>query len=392
MSPVVARKLLAVHRWSSIIVSANFILFALTGLVLVFHDEIDVATGVTPELREGEHAPVEQLPLAQALQIAQKANPGLHPLFASQRKEIPNTVLFGFAAGEEAVRPSKMLAVDRREAKILPKVDISGSFTFFVLRLHAEFLAGPPGRLVLGVVGLAILVSIVTGIFVYGPTMKRFSFGLLRRDRSGRALLADLHKLLGAATFAWQFLVALTGVILCFGVVMFQGFARSEIKSLATPYADVPAVTDFTTIDAAAASAEAAEPTRHWRSILFPGSSLATKHHFTVLLEGGEGLESHMLGVVVADAVQPSDVTVLKLPLYLKAMLVSEPLHFGNYGGLTLKLLWTLFTLISLALSVSGVWVFLISRRAKQRKSVRSGARVKATEATETTGEEPAAV
>lgn len=369
MSPVLARKVLAIHRWASVIVSVNFIVLAVTGLVLVFHDEIDVAMGITPDAVEGS-GETELISIAQALQIAQDANPELHPIFASRREEFPHAMLFGFAEAAESARATRMLAVDRIEGKVLPEVDIDGSFTFFMLRLHAELLAGPPGRLVLGVIGLAILVALLTGIIAYGPTMKRFLFGLLRRGKSRRVFLADFHKLLGAATFAWQLLVAFTGVLLCLAVVLFQGFARHEIKALAVPYADEPPVTDMSTVDEVAANVDLLEPGREWRSILFPGTALATKRHYTFLTEGGEGLESHMMGLVVADAVDTAQVKALELPLYLQAILISEPLHFGDYGGLPLKLLWTVFTVISLALSVTGLWVFCIGRFKKRRPTM----------------------
>lgn len=253
MSPGLTRRLLAVHRWASLIVSANFIVLAITGLILVFHEEIDIATGVAPKPQASDKAQSPAFSLAQTLRVAQNANPELHPIFATQREESPGVVLFGFAGGDEYARASKVVGVDRNNGHVLPKGDFTNSFTFFVLRLHAELLAGPPGRLVLGVVGVAILVSILTGIAVYGPTMRRFSFGRLRRDKSARTFLAD-----------------------------------------------------------------------RWEHVLFPGTALATKR-----------------------------------------------LHFGNYGGLPLKLRWTAFTFASLALSISGVWAFC-SNRFKRRQSHRS--------------------
>jgi uncharacterized iron-regulated membrane protein len=368
MSPVATRRLLAVHRWASVIVSANFIVLALTGLILVFHNEIDVLLGVVPEASSAEaedHG--ELVSVARAVDIAQAEVPALTPLFVTRREELPHVVMVGFVEGDERARASRMISVDRRTAEVLPKLDVFNSFTFFVLRLHAELLAGPPGRLILGVIGLAILVSIVSGFVVYGPMMRRFAFGLLRRDRSRRAFLADLHKLLGASTFAWNFVVAATGVFLCLAVVLFQGFARSEVQSFAKAYAGQPVVTDLSTLDEAIAGTHAAAPTRAWQTVLFPGGMLASRRHYTVFLEGGTGFEGHMLGIAVVDAVTPADVKVLKLPLYLKALLLSEPLHFGDYGGLPLKLVWTAFGLISLILSVTGLWVFISSLGRKER-------------------------
>lgn len=76
---------------------------------------------------------------------------------------------------------------------------------------------------------------------------------------------------------------------------------------------------------------------------------------------------SRMLTIALVDALQPSIVDHRELPWYLRLLLLSEPLHFGNYGGLPLKLIWLAFTLVTLAMSVSGVWVTWATRR--ERKS-----------------------
>ena len=36
------------------------------------------------------------------------------------------------------------------------------------------------------------------------------------------------------------------------------------------------------------------------------------------------------------------------MPWYCKALALSQPLHFGSYGGLPLKLLWAALTLLGL--------------------------------------------
>ena len=44
-----------------------------------------------------------------------------------------------------------------------------------------------------------------------------------------------------------------------------------------------------------------------------------------------------------------------ELPWYLTALLLSQPLHFGDYGGLALKLLWTALDLLSIWVLWSGL-------------------------------------
>ncbi len=66
MSPTATRRLLALHRWCGLLVSANLLVLTLTGLILVFHDEIDDALGAIPQASSG----AAQIGLARALEVA----------------------------------------------------------------------------------------------------------------------------------------------------------------------------------------------------------------------------------------------------------------------------------------------------------------------------------
>ncbi len=69
--------------------------------------------------------------------------------------------------------------------------------------------------------------------------------------------------------------------------------------------------------------------------------------------------------------VDPEDPTATDsraLPWYLTALLVSQPLHFGDYGGLPLKVLWALLDVATIVVLGSGVYLWLVRR--KRRASV----------------------
>ena len=52
------------------------------------------------------------------------------------------------------------------------------------------------------------------------------------------------------------------------------------------------------------------------------------------------------------------------LPWYLVALLVSQPLHFGDYGGLPMKVIWALLDLITIVVLGSGLYLWWAKRRA----------------------------
>jgi uncharacterized iron-regulated membrane protein len=50
------------------------------------------------------------------------------------------------------------------------------------------------------------------------------------------------------------------------------------------------------------------------------------------------------------------------MPWYLRALEVSRPLHFGDYGGKPLKIIWALLDLVTILVLGSGLYLWL-SRR-----------------------------
>jgi uncharacterized iron-regulated membrane protein len=46
------------------------------------------------------------------------------------------------------------------------------------------------------------------------------------------------------------------------------------------------------------------------------------------------------------------------MPWYLTALLLSQPLHFGDYGEMPLKILWALFDLLAIVVLISGLYLW----------------------------------
>jgi uncharacterized iron-regulated membrane protein len=90
------------------------------------------------------------------------------------------------------------------------------------------------------------------------------------------------------------------------------------------------------------ARAEAAEPGTRVGFVAFPGTPYASPHHYGVFMRGDEALTSRLYKPVLIDA-QTGQITNRRtLPWYLTALLISQPLHFGDYGGGWMQFLWAL--------------------------------------------------
>jgi len=97
--------------------------------------------------------------------VAQTANPRAKPVFLFQdQEEHPGLLFVGVSEGARRLDAAKPLAIDLRTAKLFEKLDLDGSFTGIVLKLHAELFAGPIGRILVGLIALAFLSSLVSGV------------------------------------------------------------------------------------------------------------------------------------------------------------------------------------------------------------------------------------
>jgi uncharacterized iron-regulated membrane protein len=110
-------------------------------------------------------------------------------------------------------------------------------------------------------------------------------------------------------------------------------------------------------------ASEALEPSMTMGFVAFPGTAFSSAHHYTVFMRGTTPLTARLFKPVLVDA-QTAQVTDSRaLPWYLTMLLVSQPLHFGDYGGLGLQIVWALLDLITILVLGSGLYLWLARRR-----------------------------
>ena len=52
-----------------------------------------------------------------------------------------------------------------------------------------------------------------------------------------------------------------------------------------------------------------------------------------------------------------------ELPWYLTALLVSQPLHFGDYAGMPMQILWAVLDIATILVLGSGLYLWVARRR-----------------------------
>lgn len=361
------------HRWASLLATLPFLVLCLTGTVLIFHTEIDRALGVVPQ-SAGASASAA-VPIAQAVANVLAAHPGERALsIGIDAEAFPGVLLV--VTGAEADRNfdrAKLRFADLATGQPTGDPDAGYSFTGFLLQLHAQWFLGLVGELIGALVALLVLLSLLSGLVVYAPYVRRIAFGVLRRGRGRRLLQLDLHNFIGAVVMGWALVVTITGLLLGFGTLatgIWQFNELAGFRAQAATQAPVDVLQPPVGLDAAIhAALSTAEPGWRVTTAIFPGTDFSTSRHYTVLLSGSEGIDQRLFRAALIDAVSGEVAAQRELPAYLKAIVLSQPLHFGDYAGLPLKILWTLCTWLTLFITVNGAWLWWDRRRRRAPKA-----------------------
>ena len=160
----------------------------------------------------------------------------------------------------------------------------------------------------------------------------------------------------------WLLLHLLVAVL--FVATFFLGYWQlTELGSMTAPYRERPPLAHDGSVERAVAAARAAAPDSDLRFIAFPGNPFASPHHFVAFMHGSTPLTSRLLTPILIDAETSAVVDQRALPWYTTALLVSQPLHFGDYGGMPLKVLWALLDLVAIVVLGSGVYLWVAKWR-----------------------------
>jgi len=336
------------------------LMLCVTGLPLIFAHEIDhwLHDVEAPEL-SGDVGPAS---VDAILADARSRRPGDAVQFLVAEPEEPDLWYVRMGTSPLSSDMSAFYTYDARTGEFLYDYPLGRGFMDVMLRLHVDMYAGLPGTLFLGAMGVLLLVSIVSGAVLYAPFMRKLPFGRVRRSRSVRVKWLDVHNLLGIVTLVWLFVVSLTGVINTLSIPIFGQWQSTELAEMTAPYLDEEPVSGYGSVDAVLDTIDETAPEKALSFLAFPGNDFASPGHYVAFMQGTTALSSKLLTPILIDAGSAAFVETRDLPWYVQTLLLSQPLHFGDYGGMPMKLLWALLDILAIVVLGSGVYLWLKAR------------------------------
>ncbi|MFY2833813.1 PepSY-associated TM helix domain-containing protein [Achromobacter xylosoxidans] len=360
-----------VHKWTSLVCTIFLLIICLTGLPLVFHHEIEHWLDDAKPLSD---VPASTPPanLDKLVERAKSMYPGEVVDYLFFDPDEPQVYVGMAKKPGDGMVSGHAVRMDGRTGDVLLDgplyTEDKFSFMGIMLALHVDLFAGLPGELFLGFMGLLFCVAIVSGVVLYGPFMKKLEFGTVRAGRSTRLKWLDLHNLLGIVTLVWAFVVGVTGVINELSTPLFRLWQSTELVRILEPYKGQGVPAELSSAQSAADTARKALPGNEVSFIVFPGNAFGSPHHYITWMRGATPLTSKMNTPVLIDGRSGELTTIAKMPWYLTALELSRPLHFGDYAGLPLKIIWAVLDLITIVVLVSGLYLWLARRRATEAR------------------------
>lgn len=365
------KRWLAWHRWTSLICTLFLLMLCITGLPLIFGEELEKVFS--------KEAPFTPVPAGTPMVsfdkvVAQAYQRYPHDVinFMYPDDDYPQIVVGMLPDHTSPPKLAHSLYFDahtgilRRDEPPLTKQP--ADFMRTMLGLHRDLFMGLNGELFLGLMGLLFVISLVTGAVLYGPYMKKLEFGTVRRDRNRRFKWLDLHNLLGIASLVWLVVVGATGVMNELATPLFGLFGQTDVKQMLAPYAGKPPIPrdSLYSTEAAYQHVKAALPGREATSVVFPGNPYGSAYHYLVWTKGTSNVTSRLFTPVLVDARTGNITHIIALPWYLRALEMSRPLHFGDYGGMPLKVIWALFDVVCIIVLASGVYLWFARRKTQE--------------------------
>lgn len=348
------RRWYLVHKWTSLVCTAFMLMLCVTGLPLIFHEELDAALGYDMPLA-GVAADASHPSLDAIVAKVLAARPGEVVQYMSFDDQQPVVTVTTAPRADSPSPKAHSQPVDLRTGDLLTAPPQNSGFIYWMEEAHEKLFLGVPGALFLGAMGVLFLLAIASGVIVYAPFMRRLEFGTVRKDRSPRLKWLDLHNVVGIVVAAWLAVVGFTGVFNTLNDPLAGWWRSTQLAAMTAPYRNAPPLKHLGSVDAAVAAAERASPGMKPLSIAWPGTFFSSPHHYNVFLTGATPLTSKLLKPALVDAETAQLTDTRDMPLLIRALFLSRPLHFGDYGGLMLKIVWALLDLAAIVVLASGL-------------------------------------
>jgi uncharacterized iron-regulated membrane protein len=352
------RSWLQVHKWIGLLLAVLMIPISVTGSALVWHDGLDLL--LNPERSVSGPAALPANAYTRSAQAAVAPGERLSSIRMPEGQDGAVLVSAARSPVEGQARPVRTNLWLHPQTGAVIDTAASNEGAVRVLHvLHGSLMVPGLGRQIVGWVGVFMLLSCLTGLWLWWPVTGNVRRGL--RWRRQPSFNANLHHQLGFWVLVPLFMLSATGVWISFPQT-FSGFEASAPKSGAPkgpPRPAQPLEQPALSPDAAVAAARAQAGDTRLVAITWPTTERAEWTIGFARPEGGTAdYRVPDQGGEVTPPAPPQPETIAR---------IMRRWHDGQGMGFVWQLIIFLGGIIPAALSVTGILMWWRSRQWRSR-------------------------
>ncbi|QBF83284.1 PepSY domain-containing protein [Shewanella maritima] len=385
MKSLTIKKLFQLHSWVGVVTGVLLFIVAFTGAVAVFaRPELviwsNTVTDDVPQAVSGEQ--VQKLVNHYSEKVPAEFTENIHIYMPTGYNYTDLTLLFESHHGDENHEHAAVYAYEIDSNTLELKREFYGATGdyymgrkynsgSFIGHFHADLHLGRPiGLILTGFMGLTLMVSVITGLYIHREMFKQlFTF---RREKSFSVLTSDAHKLFGLWGSVFHLVIGFTGAFLGLATVIllpaaayvsFNGDQDKLVETFtAMPEPVISQEYQPTEIASIMSSIEQIDQ----KAVLMDLTLMALNDKNSVVyarMMGGENFASELLEYKGNGEFAKSMSSLGDINGW--AITVIEwlfPLHFGNFSGVFVKFLWGFLGLSTALIPLSGVMMWLAKR------------------------------
>ncbi len=250
--------------------------------------------------------------------------------------------------------------VDPDTAEVVDTAPTSGTFMWYMHFIHGLFLIPGWGRQLVGIMGLFLTISAVTGVYIFWPGMKRVKAALKWHKRDGINL--NLHRQSGFLLSIVIIVEAITGAWISFPTffasIVEPGVEQPERRRPRPPQGDLVQVSDADWLSAL----ETAQ-TAYQGRVTQMNAPMVGSDSWSISMAGANNMTASITLPMGAGelAIEESEARVGPRPPSTRASAVAGTMrrvHYATTGGIIWEILVFLSGIALTFLSISGVYVW----------------------------------
>ncbi|MFC6997944.1 PepSY-associated TM helix domain-containing protein [Rufibacter roseus] len=346
------KRTFSIHHWLGLWAGTFLLISSLTGTVLVFHHEIDHAQHVALSTLP---APAEKLRIDASFQHIRKS-------FPEGDLRIPELPQSNIQALKYEIRQDgkrQWIFAHPQTGQTLGTLQRADKrLVHVLLDTHYNLLMGKTGKVLVLLGGLSLVALTVTGFLLYRKSiMKVLSFRQTISFKSRRSFFSSLHRIVGVWSLVFNLLLSVTGSYIAYTIVL---------AALSPAPASSSITASPVSIDTTLEKIRKEHPHFQINYLRMAGNSLSVLGK----LQDDPAYYGRTYSNIQVDLNTGAVTSVNFLrdkTWYQRALSVLKPLHFGDYAGLGVKLLYSFFGFMPSILAISGFVIWRFRRSASKK-------------------------